>query len=220
MRLFRSATAIAANAITAAVLALGSQSASAATVSILQNPLPTSLTVNLNDSTRQVDSTAELKLPSFDIASDTFLIDLAAFGLAGPISFLNSLSSGLTDGINVIVLQDSDNDANPATAFNAGVAANVIASALTEDAAGFFVYFNSVLGVNRLVFSTNLNVNTADLAILARIENPTGADAIAALPGFTQRNFDAVAPVPLPAGLPLLLAALAGLGLVRRRTRT
>jgi len=36
---------------------------------------------------------------------------------------------------------------------------------------------------------------------------------------FTVTGNVAVAPVPLPASLPLLLAALAGLGLIRRRGR-
>ena len=66
------------------------------------------------------------------------------------------------------MLQDTDNDGNPATPFNAGSAANLIANALSDDGAGFFIYSNSVLAVNRLVYSTNLNSTTADLSILAR----------------------------------------------------
>ncbi len=141
-------------------------------------------------------------------ATDTFLLDLAAFGMTGPLAFINSLATGLpASGVDMVVLQDSDNDGNPATAFNAIAAANLIAGALTGDGPGFFVYFNSVLSINRLVFSTNLNSTTSDLAILAAIQTPTGADAIAALPRFTAPNFQAVAPVPLPAALPLLAAA-------------
>ena len=88
-----------------------------------------------------------------------------------------------TSGVNLIVIQDTG------TSFNAGQAANAIANAVTADGAGFFVYHNVLLGMNRLVYSTNLNVNTADLAVLARIEAPFGTEALQALSGFSANNF-------------------------------
>lgn len=213
MRLILAATAL------AALLSASPHHATAATVPILQNPLATA-GFNPADGVRQVAGGGAISLPSFDQAADSFLLDLAAFGVNGPISFVNSLAKDLpAGGFNTIVLQDSDNDANPATPFNAGTAANVIAAALTLDVAGFFVYFNSSLNLNRLVFSTNLNEPTADLAILAAIQSPTGQGAVAALPTIRADNFQAVAPVPLPAALPLLAAALGGLGLLRHRSR-
>jgi hypothetical protein len=200
------------------LLAATVQGAAAATVQILQNPLATA-GFDPDDGVRQVTAAGAITLPSFDPSADRFLLDLAAFGLTGPIAFANSLAAGLpVSGANVVVLQDSDDDGNPATPFNAGTAANLIAGALTDAGPGFFVYFNSALNLNRLVFSTDLGSTTSDLAILAAIQTPTGAEAIAALPQFGADNF-AVAPVPLPAGLPLLAAGLAGLGLLRHRQR-
>lgn len=205
--------------IASALLVVSTQLAAAATVPILTNPLATA-GFDPDDGIRQVTGAGAIPVPSFDLATDSFLLDLAAFGLSGPLAFINSLASGLpASGVNTVVLQDSDNDSDPATPFNAILAANLIAGALTADGAGFYVYFNSVLNINRLVFSTNLNSTTSDLAILAAIQSPTGAEAIAALPGFGAANFAAVAPVPLPAALPLMVAALAGLGLARRRRR-
>jgi len=206
--------------IVSALLAASTQSPSAATVLIKVNPL-TASGIDPNDSIRQVVVTQATAVPSFDLASDRFLLSLAAFGLSGPLAFINSLAADLpVSGFNMAVLQDSDNDGDAVTAFNAIAAANLIAGALTVDGAGFYVYFNSTLNINRLVFSTNLNSPTSDLVILAAIQSPTGADAIAALPRFTAPNFQAVAPLPLPAALPLLAAAVAGLGLVRRRRRS
>lgn len=100
----------------------------------------------------------------------------------------------------------------------AGTAANLIADAITSDGAGFFVYSNRVLGVNRLVYSTNLNRSTADLSVLARIESPSGAAALAAISSFGVANF-AVAQVPEPGTLALTLAGLAvvGANALRRR---
>lgn len=169
-----------------------------------------------NDGIRTVFGGNERFLAGFDFAQDQFVFNPAAFGLAGPIAFASGLAAALpTSGADVIVLQSTDNDGNPATPFNAGSAATLIANALEADGAGFFVYHNSVLGVNRLVFSTNLNSATADLAILARITAPSGADAIAQLPGFGAANFT----VPVPATWALAGLGLIGIAAVRRAPR-
>jgi hypothetical protein len=205
--------------IASAILVASVQISAAATVQISVNPLATA-GFDPNDGIRQVAGAGAISVPTFDPSADSFLLSLAAFGVDGPLAFVNALAADLpASGFNTIVLQDSDNDGDPATAFNAGTAANLIAGALSDDTSGFFVYFNSVLNINRLVFSTNLNSTTSDLAILAAIQSPTGAGAIAALPQFSAANFQEVAPVPLPAALPMLGAALAGLAMVRRRRR-
>ncbi len=114
----------------------------------------------------------ELFLPSFDFNADQFVFDRNIFGITG-LQFFNGLVSGLpSSGVNLVILQDTDNDANLATAFNAGTAANLIAAQITADGPGFFIYHNQGLGLNRLVFSTNLNDSAADLKILARIQAP------------------------------------------------
>jgi hypothetical protein len=199
----------------AAGLAVASLGAAAAPIVFSVNPL-TGSAANPNDGVRSVIGTAERVLPSFDFATDRFVFDAAAFGLGAHLDFANARAGHLdTAGLDVIVLQDTDNDGNAATPFNAGSAANLIADRLTADGGGFFVYFNSALGVNRLVFSNNLNDRNADLAILARISNPTGAQAVEALPHFAADNF-AVSAVPEP-GTWALLAT--GLGLMAWRRR-
>jgi hypothetical protein len=177
-------------------------------------------TADPTDGIRTIFGGNERFLPSFNVSADTFVFNSFAFNLpVGPLSFANSTAAALPpSGYQVVVLRDTDNDANPATPFNAGAAANLIANAITSDGAGFFIYSNSALGVNRLVYSTNLNSNTADLSILARIQSPTGAGAVAALPGFTGDNFT-VAAVPEPGTLGLLSAGLVALAWRRRAVR-
>jgi hypothetical protein len=138
---------------------------------------------------RQVFSGLEMTLPTFDTSVDTFVISASAYGITS-LSFVNTVASGIpASGRNVIVLQDTDNDNNPATPFGAGNAAALIATKVTADGPGFFVYHNSTLNVNRLVFSTNLHDPTADLSVIARIASPTGSDAIKALSTFFSSNF-------------------------------
>ena len=79
----------------------------------------------------------------------------------GALSFYNGSAANLPiAGFNVIVLQDNDNDNNPATAFGAGTAANLIAARIDQAGPGFFIYTNQGLGMNRLVYSTVTNSAT------------------------------------------------------------
>lgn len=162
---------------------------------------------------RQVNGLGELTLAQFDLVTDRFVFNINAFPNVGPLNFINSTL--VVNGFNVIVLRDVDNDNNPATPFNAGLAANLIANQVSSDGAGFFLYFNSALSANRLVYSTNLNESNADLAILARISSPTGQGAINALPAFTAANFS-TSNVPEPSSW---LLSVAGLGLAWLRFR-
>lgn len=156
---------------------------------------------------------------TFDPTIDEFLIDPAAFapyGFGPTVSFANDEIGGIpTSGANVIVLQTLDNDNDASTPFNAGTAANLIADQVTASGAGFFIYFNQGLDLPRLVFSTDLSDNTADLKIVARFTNLTGAAGQAALADFNAGNFQTV---PEPETALMLIAG--GIMLARRLRRT
>lgn len=132
-------------------------------------------------------------ITDFDFANDVYRLDNAAFGIPVNTSFVavDATDPGavIPSGANVIVLLNSDDDNDPATTFNAGAAADQIANLVTEDGAGFFVYFNSSLQLNRLVYSTNLSDTGADLKVLSRQTDLLGQDAIDALANFTASNF-------------------------------
>jgi len=140
---------------------------------------------------------------SFSIATDVFAFAPTIFGAGDQVMFANDIVGNLpTSGVNIIVLQTTDNDGNPATPFGAGNAANLIADQITPSGPGFFVYFNSGLDLPRLVFSTDLSDNTADLKVLARMTNLSGRSDL--LPTFTSSNF---AMIPEPSSFLLLTAA-------------
>jgi hypothetical protein len=154
---------------------------------------------------------------TFSIATDVFAFDPAAFGVSS-LNLANTTAAGLpSSGVNVIVLQTFDNDANSTTPFGAANAADLIANAITTPGPGFFIYFNSSLDLPRLVYSTNLGDNTADLRILARLTNLNGQLGRDAFATFTSANFQLVAaPVPETGGVLLLLMAGGALALGRR----
>lgn len=210
----RPASAILASTLIATLLA--AQPAHAVDVLFNSNPFAGSV-ADPNDGIRAVFAGNQINVASFNVATDRFVFDPSFFAVGNALSFSNSLAANLPgSGINVIVIED--NTTTTGAAFNAGTAANLIAQAVTSDGAGFFYYNNSGLQVNRLVYSTNLNSATADLSVLARINTPTGLDAVAALPEFTSANF-ALAPVPEPATYALLMAGLALVAVRARATR-
>ena len=157
---------------------------------------------------------------AFSIASDVFSFEATAFGIT-EIHFANNIVGNLpTSGLNTIVLRTFDNDANPATPFGAGNAADLIAAQITSPGPGVFIYFNSGLDLPRLVYSTDLSQNTSDLRILARLTNLDGQAGRDALPAFSATNFE-ISPVPEPASLLLVTSAgaLWASGYVFRRRR-
>ncbi len=128
---------------------------------------------------------------TFNPATDVIALDPAAFGV-GVFGFANGLSTSLPmTGVNFIVLQNG-------APLAAGTAADAIANQLTQDAPGFFIYFNSGLQLPRLVYSTNLNDQNADLAVLARFTNLSGPAGFAALSTVTAANVNVV---PEPSSL-------------------
>jgi hypothetical protein len=155
---------------------------------------------------------------SFDPAADVFAFDAAVFAGVPAIQFVNDVASNIpATGVNTIVLETFDDDADPATAFNAGTAANLIAAQITSPGPGFFVYFNQGLDLPRLVYSTDLSDNTADLKILARMVNLGGQPGRDALPSFSAANFALVTPVPEPTSVALMAAGGAFLAVRRKR---
>jgi hypothetical protein len=127
---------------------------------------------------------------NFVPGTDVFSLESTVFGTGTAVQFVNSTAAALpAGGVNVIVLDTFDNDNNPATPFGAGNAADLIASHVTTPGPGFFIYFNQALNLPRLVFSEDLSNNTADLKILARMLNLTGATGMNAMSDFTAANF-------------------------------
>jgi PEP-CTERM motif len=156
---------------------------------------------------------------TFNIAEDVYSFEPTVFNVGDDVLFANDVAGNLpTSGINVVVLQTFDNDDDADTPFGAGNAATLIADQITSPGAGFFIYFNQGLDLPRLVFSTNLDDNTSDLKILARMTNLGGQAGRDAFPSFTASNFD-IQPVPEPSSILLMSAAgaLWACGYVRRR---
>jgi hypothetical protein len=158
---------------------------------------------------------------SFSTLTDLFSLESTVFGVGNTVQFFNGIASGIpTGGVNVVILRTFDDDANTATAFGAGNAANLIASQITTPGPGFFMYFNQGLDLPRLVFSTDLNDNTADLKILFRMTNLTGQAGRDGMANFTASNF-AITTVPEPSTFALLASAalIGGIARFRRRRR-
>ncbi|VEP13213.1 conserved hypothetical protein [Hyella patelloides LEGE 07179] len=139
-----------------------------------------------DDDVRQVVN-QPYELDDFTIADDLFVIDAQDFNIEDSVEFVNGtideltgLAQGGTDA-NIVVVQDGF--------ANAGAAASAIAETGVAQDAGAFIYFNENLQINRLVYSEDLGVGTADISILGNINTLNGDDALNALPEFSEANF-------------------------------
>ena len=194
----------------AALMLLGLSSVAGATnISFSNDPFDGTNVRNIPG--RQVVVGGEFFI-AFHTSTESFVFDETAFGMGNQIHFANGLFNAIpSTGINAVVLQSTDNDANPLTPFGAANAADLLASRITDPGPGVFVYFNSSLDLARLVYSSDLSSNTADLAILARMLNLTGQTGINTLPTFSASNFDITGSqaAPEPSGFALMCSGIA-----------
>lgn len=118
-------------------------------------------------------------ITDFTIADDQFALDASDLGISA-VTFQKGQSGQIANG-NVIILTDGF--------AAAGAAARAIAnnSGVTADA-GVFVYFNTTLGLTRVVYSQNLG-DGGDISVLANLDNQRGATGQANIAGFTATNF-------------------------------
>ena len=148
---------------------------------------------DVSDPERQIIAEEDF-ITDFNFTEDKYRFNPDDFGVVEDVNFVavdaNSSDASIAPGTNVVTLLNSDNDDNPETPFIAGTAANEIAELTSEDGAGFFVYYNSDLELNRLVYSSNLNDSAADLKVISRQSDLTGQDAIDALNDFSVDNFE------------------------------
>ena len=148
---------------------------------------------------RQIISDNQDFITDFDFtrlgaAEDKYRFNATDFGVVGDVNFTavdaNAEGAAIAPGTNVVAVLNSNDADNPDDPFLAGTAANQIAELTSEDGAGFFAYFNSELGLNRVVYSTNLNDASADLNVISQQTDLTGARAIRALNDFSADNFE------------------------------
>jgi serralysin len=149
--------------------------------------------VNETDNVRQVINAPDI-IKDFNVWQDQIQLDQSDFGIGNDINFFSGTAAGLPEsGVNLIILHDIDNDGNAATPFNAGAAASLIAANVDTGGAGFFVYFNSALQFDRLVYSSDLSSATADISVVANLTNLSGQTGLDALHQLSAMNFDFIA---------------------------
>jgi serralysin len=121
-------------------------------------------------------------LTDFRIGEDKLLFDGGQLGLESEgLNFQKGISSQLSGNYNLLILKDGF--------ANAGAAAKAIAdnNEITADR-GVFVYFNTTLGISRVVFSNDLSDGGA-ISVLANLTNQTNLVNQA---NFSSEDFGAV----------------------------
>ena len=119
-------------------------------------------------------------ITDYEIGEDQFVLDSSDLGIDN-IVFQSGNSSQISGNSNVIVLL------NPFAA--AGAAAKAIAdnNQITSDE-GAFIYFNTTLGISRLVYSKDLG-DGGDISVLANLNNQAGDAGLANLANFSANDF-------------------------------
>ncbi|MBW4516292.1 MAG: hypothetical protein KME11_13850 [Timaviella obliquedivisa GSE-PSE-MK23-08B] len=120
-------------------------------------------------------------IKDFEISGDRFNLNSKDLGISA-INFQKGTSSTLTNG-NVLVLTNG-------FAAAAGAAKAIADNNSITDKEGAFVYFNTTLGINRLVYSKDL-ANGGDISVLANLgDAKTGS--LASVANFSVNNFSLV----------------------------
>jgi serralysin len=118
-------------------------------------------------------------ITDYTIGEDQFVLDRLDLGIDN-IVFQKGQSGQIADG-NVIVLTDGF--------AAAGAAARAIANnATVQSDEGVFVYFNTTLGLSRVVYSKDLS-GGGDISVLANLDNQRGQSGLTNLANFTEADF-------------------------------
>lgn len=149
--------------------------------------------VDTTDGERAIVNTPD-STPDFDPRRDNLV---ARFGIERPRTFVNGtleeLQAAAASGVraNTVVIQGTgDADIDDGDVFLAGTAATAIAkSGVAAPGPGVFVYWNSNLQINRLVYSSDLSDPTADISILLNVDTVTGEQALDVLPHYRADTF-------------------------------
>jgi Ca2+-binding RTX toxin-like protein len=122
-------------------------------------------------------------ITDYTIGEDQFVFDQADLGL-GELVFQKGSAAGITGNGNTIVLTDGF--------AAAGAAARAIANNDNITAKeGVFAYFNTTLGLTRVVYSKDLG-NGGDISVLANLDNQRGDAGRANIANFTAADFATV----------------------------
>jgi Ca2+-binding RTX toxin-like protein len=112
-------------------------------------------------------------LTDYQSGKDKFALNQGELGIAGDVKFQSGNSSALSGDGNIFVLQDGF--------ANAAAAAKAIANNdnITADA-GVFAYFNTTLGIGRVVASADLG-DGGEINVLANLNNITSSQMLSCL---------------------------------------
>jgi len=127
------------------------------------------------------------ELLDLDFDEDTIVLDRDDLGLPADLVVVN----GTVDDLLIQGLSGTDADVVvlQGAVGNAGAAATAIADSGAAEGPGVFVYWNTSLLINRVVYSADLGDPAADISVLGNIRTLEGDAALAALPGIPASAF-------------------------------